>query len=193
MGEDGVLWLSKNTALTYSVPASTTPIEVLAPVVVHGTPGDNRQAWCIALLLPEPFWWTSRRLLLSVSVETQNRIQQTLFLLPVDPAVEHKLYLESSTANATSESATSGRTLFISKPPLSTMAPTDTSTYNFGQPQAPEKETDSPGCPLGLWHRLPPRRGPMWDSGRSVLSQAHSSTTARCREKEASFRNGRSN
>lgn len=100
MVEDDVLWLSKNTELNYKVPKNTTLIQVLGPVGVHGTLGDNRQE-CLAHLQPPPFWWTNKRLPLSVSLKPQNRVQQTLFVLPVDPAVEHKLYLTSSDPNVT--------------------------------------------------------------------------------------------
>lgn len=100
MVEDGVLWLSKNSELSYKIPKNTTLVEVLGPVGVHGTLGDDRQE-CVAHLEPPPFWWTKKRLPFSASLKTQNRVKQTLFLLPLDPTVEHKLYVTSSHANVT--------------------------------------------------------------------------------------------
>lgn len=78
--------------MTYGVPKNTTLVEVLGPVGIDGEVGDDPQE-CYARFQPNPFWWSEKRVPVGTSLKHQNRMEQTLFLLPLDPAVQYTLFV----------------------------------------------------------------------------------------------------
>lgn len=96
------VFLREQTELVYDIPEHTTLVEVLGPVgrendMDDGIDGDPGLFECYAYLDPPPFWWTPQRLPTSLALKPQNDIRRTLFLLPIDPAVRHKLHIGPTT------------------------------------------------------------------------------------------------
>lgn len=86
---DDAIVLRNLTELHYEVPANTTLIRVYGPV------GSNDLSWygsqCYAALDPRQSWWRTNNLPLSAPLKAVNATNQTMFLLPVDPAVRTTL------------------------------------------------------------------------------------------------------
>lgn len=86
---DGYVVLLNSTELTYDLPDNTTLVEVLGPSGQgQGWEGDSQ---CYAVFDPRPSWWQSPNFPTSISRKPTNSTEQTMFLLPVDPAVKFKL------------------------------------------------------------------------------------------------------
>lgn len=90
---NGHLVLENSTELIYTVPSNTTLIEVLGPVGDYSDwSGLSR---CYAVLNPRPRWWQKPNFPLSVSQKFVNASDQTMFLLPIDPAIEYEVRVGS--------------------------------------------------------------------------------------------------
>lgn len=88
---DGHTILYNMTELLYSVPHGTALVEVLGPVGDHPDwAGDSE---CYATLEPPPLWWQDGVFPTSVSRKTANASDQTMFLLPLSPHTQYKLYV----------------------------------------------------------------------------------------------------
>lgn len=83
--DDSVV-LKNSTELTYKIPANTTLIQVLGPVGKYNQSFDGSR--CFAALDPHPPWWRNFSFPLSASYKLLNQTNRTMFLLPVDPAVD---------------------------------------------------------------------------------------------------------
>lgn len=88
---DDRLLLKNNSELVYTVPPNTTLVEVLGPVGSY----DNytEYGYCYAHLVPRPSWWLSGNIPTSDSDCPVNATDQTMFLLPIDPANTYQLHV----------------------------------------------------------------------------------------------------
>lgn len=83
--------LKNATELSYRVPSNTTLIRVLGPVGIYNESWDGSR--CFAYLEPHPPWWNVSGYPVSASWKVVNGTNRTMFLLPVDPAVQTTLYV----------------------------------------------------------------------------------------------------
>lgn len=88
------LKLQNVTELSYVVPANTTLLRVLGPVA----DAFAHESDCYASLSPDPSWW--RRGNFPIASQYRRKLKpglvnRTMFILPVDPAVQHTLQVGS--------------------------------------------------------------------------------------------------
>lgn len=81
--------LQNYTELTYKVPTNSSLINVTGPVY-------DANVLCYFVLDPEPWWWNGGVLPSAEPAKPEYRPNQTLILLPVDPAVEYQLIIGAS-------------------------------------------------------------------------------------------------
>lgn len=84
--EGDSLVLLNFTEMAYKVPPNTTLIRVYGPVGVDNTTYDG--GLCYAAVEPRPAWWSNDSFPLAAGYKLTNSTNRTMFLLPVDPAVE---------------------------------------------------------------------------------------------------------
>lgn len=89
--ERGYLTLVNQTEMVYDVPQNTTLVEVLGEV----GPDGGSSSECHAVLVPKPSWWIDGNAPRCGPGKEFNRTRQTMFLLPVDPAVKYTLHVGS--------------------------------------------------------------------------------------------------
>lgn len=83
---DDSLVLFNSTELSYRVPANTTLIQVLGPVGTYNKTSEPNR--CYAAVDPHAPWWGNKSFPRSWSYKLRNDTNRTMFLLPVDPAVD---------------------------------------------------------------------------------------------------------
>lgn len=86
---DGHVALGNSSEIAYTAPQNTTLIEVLGPT--GSNPNWVGDAECYAFLNPRPVWWRTSEFPLSTSRKAVAANNQTMFLLPVDPAIQYEV------------------------------------------------------------------------------------------------------
>lgn len=89
--KNGTVVLGHLTELVYEVPANTSLINITGPVY-------DADSSCYAYLDPEPWWWNGGVVPSADPSKPLYRPEQTLLILPTDPAVEYRLIVGSGAA-----------------------------------------------------------------------------------------------
>lgn len=78
--------LQNHTEITFKVPPNTSLLNITGPVY----PEDTN---CYFLLDPEPWWWNGGVIPAADQNKPAYRPNQTLIMIPTDPAVEYQLIM----------------------------------------------------------------------------------------------------
>lgn len=84
--EGDTVVLKNFTEMSYKLPTNTTLIRVYGPVGAGNTTWDG--GMCYATIDPLPAWWRNDSFPFAAGFKLTNSTNRTMFLLPVDPAVE---------------------------------------------------------------------------------------------------------